>query len=114
MYAKLDAVVSLFSKYIESSHSGTDKDDMYVKSEWNTIRNLLEERPVKFNNVQTYLSRLDDKTALKEYYTAQQNSKSKSPQPRNSDGELNKTKVLDEIRRLVNLAKLHNNRLFKN
>lgn len=65
LYAKLDSVIAMFSKFIDSNHSGTEREDQQVRSEWNSLKGMLEERPVKLSPIYSYFNRLDDKSAGK-------------------------------------------------
>jgi hypothetical protein len=42
LYSKLDSVIAMFNKFIDTNHSTTEKEDQAVKTEWASLKNLLE------------------------------------------------------------------------
>jgi hypothetical protein len=58
---KLDKLILMFNRFIDENHSPEDKNDKQVRAEWKTLRNILEDRPVKINQVYSHINRLEDK-----------------------------------------------------
>lgn len=42
LYSKLDNVIAMFNKFIEGNHSGAEREDTNVRSEWNGLKGMLE------------------------------------------------------------------------
>jgi len=42
LYSKLDSVITMFGRFIDGNHVSTEQEDQQVRSEWVTLKGMLE------------------------------------------------------------------------
>ena len=58
---KLDTLISLFSRFVESNNGGTDLSDVHVRTEWSNLRTLLNNQPVNLPSLYSFIGKVEER-----------------------------------------------------